>query len=98
MKKLVLVVVMSLLFSIFVYGQGGWTDGGTVVRLTTSTDSIGIGTSSPSAKLDIANLPSSNDLSILVMSEPSAWLPRHPRRRGRAGCGPRRSVGRPHPR
>ncbi len=32
---------------------GGWTDDGTVVRLTTSTDSVGIGTTSPTAKLDI---------------------------------------------
>jgi len=34
-------------------GQGGWTDDGTVVRLTTSTDNVGIGTSSPSEKLDV---------------------------------------------
>lgn len=34
-------------------GGGGWTDGGTSVYLTTSTDNVGIGTSSPSAKLDI---------------------------------------------
>lgn len=34
---------------------GGWTDDGTVVRLTTETDNVGIGTDtlSPSAKLDI---------------------------------------------
>jgi hypothetical protein len=31
----------------------GWTDDGTVVRLTTSTDSVGIGTASPSAKLEV---------------------------------------------
>ena len=30
----------------------GWTDDGTTVRLTTSTDSVGIGTTSPSSKLD----------------------------------------------
>ncbi|MDP3973353.1 MAG: helix-turn-helix domain-containing protein, partial [Candidatus Daviesbacteria bacterium] len=32
----------------------GWTDDGTVVRLTTSTDNVGIGTSAPGAKLSIA--------------------------------------------
>ena len=31
----------------------GWTDDGTVVRLTTSTDSVGIGTSSPGSPLDV---------------------------------------------
>ena len=36
---------------------GGWTDDGTVVRLTTSTDFVGIGTSSPSSTsaLDITS-------------------------------------------
>lgn len=32
---------------------GGWTDDGTVVRLTTSTDLVGIGTSSPASPLDV---------------------------------------------
>jgi parallel beta-helix repeat protein len=31
----------------------GWTDDGTVVRLTTSTDLVGIGTSSPASPLDV---------------------------------------------
>jgi parallel beta-helix repeat protein len=31
----------------------GWTDDGAVVRLTTSTDSVGIGTSSPGSPLDV---------------------------------------------
>ena len=31
----------------------GWTDDGTVVRLTTIDDSVGIGTTTPSAKLDV---------------------------------------------
>ena len=31
----------------------GWTDDGTVVRLTTATDKVGIGTASPSQMLDI---------------------------------------------
>ena len=33
--------------------SGGWTDDGTTVRLTTSTDSVGIGTTSPSTKLHV---------------------------------------------
>ena len=33
---------------------GGWTDDGTVVRLTTSTDSVGIGTTTPNQKLVIS--------------------------------------------
>jgi hypothetical protein len=32
---------------------GGWTDDGTVVRLATSTDSVGIGTTSPNSKLHV---------------------------------------------
>lgn len=34
-------------------GSGGWTDDGTVVRLDASTDSVGIGTSTPSEKLEV---------------------------------------------
>ena len=34
-------------------GGGGWSDDGTTVRLTTATDNVGIGTDSPSYKLDI---------------------------------------------
>ncbi len=34
-------------------GLNGWTDDGTVVRLTTSSDDVGIGTSSPQAQLHI---------------------------------------------
>jgi hypothetical protein len=33
---------------------GGWVDAGTKVRLETSTDSVGIGTSTPAYKLDVA--------------------------------------------
>ena len=32
---------------------GGWTDDGTLVRLSTETDKVGIGTASPNAKLDV---------------------------------------------
>ena len=34
-------------------GGGGWVDDGTVVRLETSTDNVGIGTTEPSEKLDV---------------------------------------------
>ncbi len=34
-------------------GSGGWTDAGTVVHLSTTTDSVGIGTTTPAAKLDV---------------------------------------------
>ncbi|MCK5233687.1 MAG: hypothetical protein KAJ91_02610, partial [Candidatus Aenigmarchaeota archaeon] len=37
-----------------VAGIGGWTDDGTIVRLTTPTDNVGIGTLNPQAKLHIA--------------------------------------------
>ncbi|UCC80715.1 MAG: hypothetical protein JSW64_04985, partial [Candidatus Zixiibacteriota bacterium] len=33
--------------------SGGWADDGTIVRLGTSTDSVGIGTSSPTEKLEV---------------------------------------------
>ncbi len=34
-------------------GGGGWVDDGTVVRLETETDQVGIGTASPEANLDV---------------------------------------------
>jgi len=34
-------------------GVGGWIDDGTVIRLETSTDSVGIGTDTPSEHLDV---------------------------------------------
>jgi len=38
----------------FVTAISGWTDDGTVVRLTSGSDSVGIGTSTPSQELDVA--------------------------------------------
>ena len=35
-------------------GGGGWVDDGTVVRLETSTDYVGIGTTTPAEKLDVS--------------------------------------------
>jgi hypothetical protein len=47
-------------------GGGGWVDDGTVVRLETSTDSVGIGTTSPNSKLDVAgNIAYSGELTKL---------------------------------
>ncbi|MEO0293216.1 MAG: hypothetical protein ABIN61_03210 [candidate division WOR-3 bacterium] len=64
MKKLSLVVVL-LLVSWVAYGQGGWTDDGTVVRLTTSSDKVGIGTANPEEKLEVnGNLKISGNYKI----------------------------------
>jgi hypothetical protein len=52
MRKVSVVLIVSLLVSIVVYGAG-WTDDGPVVRLTTSSDKVGIGTPSPSTKLHV---------------------------------------------
>ena len=48
-------------------GGGGWTDDGSVVRLATSTDSVGVGTSSPQTILHVnsaSNLPGEITVSI----------------------------------
>src|SRR5205085_10387587 len=42
----------------------GWTDDGAVVRLTTATDSVGIGTTSPFAKLDVVSASAGNMLHL----------------------------------
>ncbi|MEW5923036.1 MAG: hypothetical protein AB1746_03525 [Candidatus Zixiibacteriota bacterium] len=45
-------------------GQGGWTDDGVSIRLTTSTDNVGIGTASPTEKLDVdGNISASGTIS-----------------------------------
>jgi hypothetical protein len=43
---------------------GGWVDDGHVVRLETSTDSVGIGTNSPSVQLEVANDMKARQLSL----------------------------------
>jgi hypothetical protein len=53
MKKLSFVVLVLLLVSVVGYGENGWTDAGTVVRLDDNDDSVGIGTSSPEKKLHV---------------------------------------------
>ena len=40
--------------AIYAQSGGGWVDNGTVVRLATSNDKVGIGTTGPSYKLDVA--------------------------------------------
>ncbi|HEY6802254.1 MAG TPA: right-handed parallel beta-helix repeat-containing protein [Pyrinomonadaceae bacterium] len=42
----------------------GWTDDGTTVRLTTATDSVGVGTTTPIAKLDISGANTNNLLHL----------------------------------
>lgn len=54
-KVPVVLIAMILMLRGFAFGQGGWTDDGSTVRLTTSSDKVGIGTASPlsNAKLDV---------------------------------------------
>jgi hypothetical protein len=42
----------------------GWTDDGSVVRLATASDNVGIGTSSPIAKLDVSSAAANNMLHL----------------------------------
>ena len=44
---------------------GGWTDGGTNVYVTTSTDNVGVGTTQPSTQLDVES-PTSGSIGILI--------------------------------
>ena len=53
----------------------GWTDEGTIVRLTTITDSVGIGTITPAATLDVAGtfkVSSTTSLNGLIYTWPAA--------------------------
>lgn len=45
-------------------GGGGWADDGSAVRLETGTDSVGIGTATPSEKLDVAGTAQVTGLKI----------------------------------
>ena len=53
-------------------GGGGWTDDGTVVRLTTATDSIGIGTPMPYMNLDIRGSAIVSD-SLIVQGQQKVY-------------------------
>ena len=55
-------------------GSGGWTDDGAAVRLTTDTDSVGIGTSTPGTKLDVAGTIRTNNQLISTVSTGTAPL------------------------
>ncbi|MCX6832242.1 MAG: hypothetical protein NT028_08945 [candidate division Zixibacteria bacterium] len=62
-------------------GSGsGWTDDGAAVRLTTITDNVGIGTSSPNARLEVKN-SGNTGLAALIRndnqansSNPALWV------------------------
>jgi hypothetical protein len=57
LTKLVLVLaVVSIAFipAAPAHAQGGWTDSGSIVHLTTNSDRVGIGTTTPGAKLHVA--------------------------------------------
>ena len=70
MRKFSLVGLVLLLVGLIAYGQeSGWREDGSNVKLRQSSDKVGIGTSTPSAKLDIANVGKTDNVSILVMSE-----------------------------
>ncbi len=53
MKKLSVVVLVLLLVSMVSYGENGWTDDGSKVRLTTSSDKVGVGVTNPNSKLHV---------------------------------------------
>ena len=53
-------------------GTGGWTDGGANVYLTTSTDDVGIGTTTPAARLEIDGGDWDNSLIITTTGVGSA--------------------------
>jgi len=53
-KKLSLAVMLLFFISMVTYGASGWYDAGSVVRLTTSSDKVGIGTTNPDEKLVIS--------------------------------------------
>lgn len=44
----------------------GWTDSGTIVSLTTSTDQVGIGTASPGANLGVTNANAASTINVLL--------------------------------
>src|SRR3990172_5764410 len=58
-------------------GGGGWTDDGTVVRLTTNTDWVGIGTTNPNEQLHITGnlrLPSTTASTGIIKSGASTLI------------------------
>jgi len=53
MKKTILTIVTVAFLLIINNANAQWTDAGTVVHLTTATDSVGAGTSSPAKKVHV---------------------------------------------
>ena len=50
---------------------GGWTDNGTVVRLSTSTDKVGIGDNTPTYTLDVGGKIGINDYQVIYLPDQS---------------------------
>lgn len=54
---------------------GGWTDDGTVVRLTTNTENVGVGTATPYAKLSVwGSSVSGTDKALEIVNSASTTL------------------------
>jgi hypothetical protein len=63
-------------------GTGGWTDDGTSVRLSTTSDNVGIGIASPVCKLDVRNNGGSGQVAIIrndnaANNDPVLWVETH---------------------
>ena len=56
-----------------VVNAGGWTDDGSVVRLTIGTDKVGIGDTSPTHTLDVAGKIGINDNQVLYLPDQSVF-------------------------
>ena len=67
MKKLSLFSLLLLLVNMTVLGAG-WTDDGSIVRLTTSSDEVGVGTSTPDGKLHISS-GTSGDCELIIEAD-----------------------------
>jgi hypothetical protein len=68
MKKLIVVVLVLLLVNLVAYGQS-WQSGTGKIYVYPTLTQVGMGVSSPSARLDIADLGNDDDVSILSFSE-----------------------------
>lgn len=55
-------------------GTGGWTDDGSVVRLTTATDKVGVGTASPPTALSVFAASSTDGLTLDGLVDPAFTL------------------------
>jgi len=71
-KVPVVLIAMILMLRGVAFGQGGWTDDRTTVRLTTSTDKVGIGTSSPWELLTVFGADATIGIQVSGVSETGA--------------------------